>query len=467
MADLSITRETSRAIGSERSSALAFAVCCIVMLTMLLTPAIWNGFPIVFPDTGGYLARAFEGTLALGRSAVYGLILAAAIPLEFWPIVILQAALCLWLILLILRAHGLGGHPGTALAVVLGLCILTSVSWFSSQLMPDVLFPIAVLALYLLAFHWGALRSFERLGLMLTIALAVASHMAALALCLGLLSSLLILRRWKALRSARLPAPSVALVAGVALLLATNLGASGRFAFTPGGESFLFGRLLQDGFVDRYLREHCPDPSVQLCRYAGSLPDTADNWLWLAESPFRKLGGAIGYGNEERRIIIRSLIEHPIDHLVAVLQDMAEQFASFRTEIVTDRGAMWHAEWTIETRAPDAAADYHAARQQQGFTDPVSGDWRSVLDLAPLNAIHLPFAWIGIAGLLGITISGRRLGLAPADTAFATTVLLALAINAGVCATFANTVDRYQSRLVWLAPFALAVILLRRRYSRA
>ena len=38
---------------------------------LLLVPALWNGFPFLFFDTGGYLARPFDGTLAAGRSVVY------------------------------------------------------------------------------------------------------------------------------------------------------------------------------------------------------------------------------------------------------------------------------------------------------------------------------------------------------------------------------------------------------------
>ena len=42
----------------------------------LLAPAIWNGFPLLQYDTGGYLARWFEGYLVPSRSVVYGLFVA-------------------------------------------------------------------------------------------------------------------------------------------------------------------------------------------------------------------------------------------------------------------------------------------------------------------------------------------------------------------------------------------------------
>src|SRR5229473_7414618 len=78
---------------------------------LLLVPAFWNGFPFLFFDTGGYLARPFDGTLAAGRSVVYGLWLSAGAFGNFWPVVIIQSALTVWIVALTLKSHGLGGRP--------------------------------------------------------------------------------------------------------------------------------------------------------------------------------------------------------------------------------------------------------------------------------------------------------------------------------------------------------------------
>jgi hypothetical protein len=59
--------------------ALAFLVCVL----LLLAPAVWNGFALLQYDTGGYLARWYEGTLVPSRAVVYGLILNAGAPLAF------------------------------------------------------------------------------------------------------------------------------------------------------------------------------------------------------------------------------------------------------------------------------------------------------------------------------------------------------------------------------------------------
>ena len=50
-----------------------WALAVILSVTILIAPAIWNGFPLLQYDTGGYLARWYEGTLVPSRAVVYGL----------------------------------------------------------------------------------------------------------------------------------------------------------------------------------------------------------------------------------------------------------------------------------------------------------------------------------------------------------------------------------------------------------
>ena len=74
---------------------------------LLLAPALWNGFPLLQYDTGGYLARWYEGHLEESRSTVYGLYLVLTARPDFWPAVAVQALLTVWVLWLTLRAHAL------------------------------------------------------------------------------------------------------------------------------------------------------------------------------------------------------------------------------------------------------------------------------------------------------------------------------------------------------------------------
>ncbi|MFN3658905.1 MAG: hypothetical protein ACK4UO_16780 [Pseudolabrys sp.] len=422
-----------------------------LMVLALSAPAVWNGFPLIFPDTGGYLSRPFEGTLAMGRSAFYGFILYLAIPFAFWPVVVLQGAFTAWLVVLTLRALSLGDRPWLAVAAVLLLAAGTSIAWFSAQLMPDILFPAAVLALYLLAFRAECFAPWERWTLAAVVAAAIASHMAALGLCIALVPAL-----WVAARLVRLPRPRLryavaSLVAGLVLALVSNLVIAHSFRLTPGGSSFLFGRLIEDGIVARYLKERCPDPSLRICAYADTLPLQADDWLWGPGTAFYKLGGHEGFRDEAREIIVDSIRRYPLAHAEAALKATTEQFLRFATEVSLDDN-----EPTLATFAeftPQYMNRVAAAPQQQGH-----------IDVQALNLVHLPVAALGIAGIVAALVFRR--GLAPEALALCLTVLLALVLNAAICGIFSHPVDRYQSRLVPLAPLALGLVIAARSLRR-
>ena len=62
-------RQTVRAFHVPR---VAATLCCFAVL---LAPALWNRYPLLQYDTGGYLARWYEGYLVPSRSTVFGLFL--------------------------------------------------------------------------------------------------------------------------------------------------------------------------------------------------------------------------------------------------------------------------------------------------------------------------------------------------------------------------------------------------------
>ena len=432
-------------------AAWPLAIC--VMTAALMWPAFWNGYPILFADTGGYLARPFEGTLAFGRSALYGAFLAAGMKLDFWPNVIAQATLCVFVLVVTLRAHGVG-RPLTVTLVAVALAVLTGLPFYATQLVPDVFVSLGMLSLYLLAFWRAAIGPAGRYGLVAVVAFAIASHMTILALAVVMLAAFATLR----MLPHPLPRPTIAwpagaLAAGIALALVSNLAIAGQLRFTPGGTSFLFARLIQDGIVTRYLDEHCPDPSIRLCTYRGEIAKTADGWLWGNDTPFWKLGGPDGNAGEERRIILHTLRLYPSEHIRTALRATFEQFFMARTMTSLSSYDNDHTMMTLSKLAPEILPRLRAARQQR----------EGALDLSSFNLVHVPIGFLAIGLLPVIIVLGARRRLAPEAAALALTVLLALLANAAISGIFSNPVDRYQSRLLWLAPLSLAIAALSRR----
>jgi hypothetical protein len=457
MVDVSIghARATAAAdVFDTQRNFLAWILASTAMLLALLAPALWNGFPLIFPDTGGYLDRPVLGTLDIGRSALYGLFLYAGVPFSFWPNAVLQSALTAWLIVLTMRTNGLGGRPWLALGIVAMLTVCTSLPWFSGQLMPDILFPVAVLALYLLSFRNEQLARWERFILAAVIALAIPSHMAAAGMCGAVVATLWLLGRFKpfALPQPRLWFATASVAAGIALCPISNLAITGNFSFTPGGSSFLFGRLIEDGIVARYLNEYCPDASLRLCEYKTTLPEDADGWMWDRDSPFRILGDWKGLGAEELAITRATLERYPLMHASTAVVAAVTQFFTFQTEVGVENNAP--TVHMFSDHFPQLFAQFMRARQQA-----------ERFDVAPLNYLHVPVAALAVAGLGVALLFRRRLKIAPEATALCLVILLALAANAVICGVFSHPVDRYQSRVVLLAPLAMAILIGQRRYS--
>jgi hypothetical protein len=183
------------------------------------------------------------------------------------------------------------------------------------------------------------------------------------------------------------------------------------------------------------------------------MPDNADDWLWDPDSPFRKLGGWELFGAEQKKIIVTTLERYPLMHLITAAQECLDQFLSFRTEVsLSDNAPTLE---TIADRAPALHPALMAARQQLG-----------TVNVGLLNAVHVPVEAAAIVALALILLLQRWLKVTLGGAALCATVLLALIANAVICGTFSHSVDRYQSRLAWLAPFAAGLALAGRRTRR-
>ena len=71
-------RRTRTAMRTERRSATVASIA--LAATLLLWPAFWNGYPLVFADTGTYLSQAIEHLRRLGSAGLLQPVPAAAAP---------------------------------------------------------------------------------------------------------------------------------------------------------------------------------------------------------------------------------------------------------------------------------------------------------------------------------------------------------------------------------------------------
>jgi hypothetical protein len=436
------------------SPLVAWAIAAAIPL-MLVAPAIWNGYPLLQSDTGGYLARWYEGYLVPSRSTVFGLYLHVGEDSYFWLNLAIQALATMWILQLALRVFGLA-RPWRLFGLCLVLTVTTALPWLASMLLTDIFAGLSVLSLFILVLYGGKISTTERIALFVFTAFAAATHSATMAVLLGLCCA-----GWLArpLLRGRIPLRDLAqgtltIALGAVMLLSANFALSGQVAWTPGGYSIAFARMLQDGIVTQYLREHCAEQHLKLCPYRDALPETADDFLWSRETVFNKLGRFAGMGDEMGYIAVHALAAYPLWQAKEALLDTGEQMLKVATGENTDHPTMMHTYGIFREYLPRQLKLVDAARQQKSF-----------LTFGPINLVHVPVALISTALVFAMLIAAAFRRRIDDVTLLAATVCLALLGNAAICAIISGPHDRYGSRLVWIAVFTVMIAVFKRRQS--
>ncbi len=265
----------------------------LLSAAVLLWPALWNGYPLVFADTGTYLSQAIEHYLGWDRPVFYSLfLLPLHMTLTTWPAIAVQALLVAHTLHLVRRALLPGFSDWWLLPGVGFLSIATALPWFASQLVPDIFTSLLVLVLALLVLVPERLSRRERVWLMMFARFMIAAHQSHVPLALGLLLVLLPLRR-------RLGAATplgrrgvlIALappVLAMAAMVAVNVVGFGRVALSPFGNVFLLARVIYDGPGMDVLHRECPRAGWRLCAFVDQMPATSDDFLWRDDGPLAK-----------------------------------------------------------------------------------------------------------------------------------------------------------------------------------
>jgi hypothetical protein len=417
----------------------------VAIPVLLVAPAIWNGYPLLQWDTGGYLARWYEGYLVPSRSTVFGLYLHFGEGSSFWINLGIQALATFWILQLVLRVLGMR-EPLRLLGIGTALVLTTSLPWLTSTLLTDIYTGLAVLALFVMVLRGDRISTPEKCALFVFIAFSASTHSATLAVLLGLccLGSI----AWPLLRrqisAAGLLQGWLSLAAGAGMLLSANFALSGEFAWTPGGYGVTFGRMVQDGIVTQYLRDHCPREKLKLCPYRNQLPATADQFLW-GHSMFDDLGRFAGMDDEMGYIVVHALKEYPLWQAEAALKATAQQLV----HIATGEGCtewLGHTYGIIERYIPAQAKAMRAARQQ-----------RKEINFTAVNWLHVPVALASMLAVLALFAWGLWRGQFDDITLLAATVCFTLLGNAMICGIISGPHDRYGARLVWIATFVALI----------
>jgi hypothetical protein len=422
----------------------------LLLTAGLLSVAAWNGFPIIFYDTGAYMLQGLGHVFLPERSPIYSnFLLVTGAAQSLWLVAAVQCLMTGFTMVAFARAIRPNLSLWGLLALGAVLCVGTGLPWYTGQIEPDCFVGVVPLAIYLLAFHSDELGATRKALLAVCAAVAIACHSSHIGLAAGLIAGLAAMRwlpaAWNLPRP-RLILAAAILAAAVASVFAVNFIYTKDVFFSRSGIIFLEARIMEDGLIEPVLDTDCPKAGYALCPYKDELPTRADTWLWVkSRSPFETLGGFATRGKESAVLVRESLKRYPLENTIVAVQDAMLQFVWFQTGdgIVPQE---WVLNSEFKSAIPHQMGAYARAYQQEGRI------W-----FLPVNLVHVPVAIVSL-GVLFWTL--RRLwqrrewrkGLLPAF------ILLALVGNAVVCGVFSGPHGRYQSRIMWLPTFVLALL---------
>jgi len=426
--------------------------CVVALVPILLLVALWNGFPITFFDTGAYVLQGLAFKFIPERAASYSLFLRFMdIRESLWLAAAAQSLLSAFVIVQFARAQRPGLPSWQVVALGFGLVFLTGAGWYIGQIEPDCFTPLAAIALYLLTFKLRELGSARAAAVAVIGAFAVSAHPSNLGMAAGLAFSIavaaIIASRFRGTTVPEIAVkwPLAAFTGGVGIVLACNFALTGQVFLSRSGPVFFTARLIQDGVVKRVLDDDCATAHFRLCAYRDSLPPTADDWLWADDSSFNKLGRFKGMEAESQQLVRESLTHYPLQVVTRSLWNGLDQFAMFRTGdgVGPQRREQ---NWLFAGFLRSQQIEYLRARQEAGG-----------FPLLAINVVHVGLATLALAILAFAAWHAfrRRDWRALALPAF---VLLALACNAFVCGAISGPHDRYQGRMIWIAPLTVALL---------
>lgn len=424
--------------------------------------AVFNGYPVFYPDSGQYLWVSFDLQPPIYRTIGYSLFIRlVSFGTSPWLVVIVQsviAVLILHSVFNFIVRHNAPSQRGGL--VFLGLMVFvafgTTLPWFVGQIMPDVFTGLSLLSLFLLLYD--SKLSLKRTVLIsLVLYISIATHLTHLLTVTLLLLAIFVFRTigafrefWPARSTKRIGAFVLApIMASTALLALSNWRSGFGFTLSPGKPVFLFGRLIENGLAADYLQQRCGIEQFTTCKYLHNLPRTSEEFLWGSHPLLKEMGGWSGATGEASRIVSGTIRQYPARFVVACVRQMFRQFFAFT--------------------AGSGNYPIRSGPEFEGFRELYPGDVPKYLlsrqsigklarDAYRVTPVYAAVFWCSF-GVSLMALFTRRLRTRMANQLFVLTLIFLFA-NALVTGALSEVNDRYQARASWLMALCCAAYVI-------
>jgi hypothetical protein len=450
------------------------ALFILAATALLCWPMVFNGFPIVFGDSLLYSLTAFTGRSMAFRPSCYPYLLAGAgVFQSVAPLCVFQSLLAAAALEIALR-RGAGLGIVRALGVVVGLALATTLPWWTSSLMPDIFFGLAILSAGVLAFAENLTRV-DRVVLWAILVISVVEHVALPPplLVLAVLYVGLQLCRRRRPTGTSVGILAVAILGFVSYPVLNALTAN-TFAPSDNTSKYILSRMAGDGLLDdtdiRHFTAKAPDRQAELLTRFHAMESLPANIPLGYLSPQSARTGAFSHDpgspfadwSSDGRLpsfgemIVRNVRRKPLQNVRAVVAGMGRLLLSGDFPPFVEQ---MHPSPPLPILAHDTNG-FTSSRQNHG-----------ALGVRSWNLVIVPVYWaFAAAGLAALLLSiWRRDAWQGAGLRVAAFVLCFTLLQAAIVYALSGDFPRYQSRMSWivvLAGFLGSVSVVRRMRCR-
>lgn len=442
----------------------------IVCAFILMIPAFYNGFPLVYSDTGTYIDSGMSLFVPVDRPIFYGLFIRVfSLGVSLWWVIFFQ---CLMLSFVLNKLLNIFINKRFAqkilYLVVISLTALSSVGWFSAQIMPDIFTPMMSLAILTLMLD-DELSKLNKSVLIFIVLVSILTHYSNMILVLAfalILLVIFIVRNFRvrvAVKYFWIKMLAFSSLIGFSFLISiyTNHKIDSKAQVSKGSHMFLMGRLLDSGALEMFLSENCAENQYILCDIKDSLPESSRVLHWGSKSPVHHTGGWIGSESAYWEIIW-DILKQPGYVGYLLIESVKVTFIQLtQNEIGTPLVSDWYGHESsppyqfVQKYFPHEHNSYLHSRQNTNL-------WGQKLEFEFLNQLGFLLLLFS-AMFVSVTIVFKNLGdkwLNPSLKFAIFWLLSTIVLNAFITANFSVVCDRLQARVIWLLPLMAILILL-------
>jgi hypothetical protein len=446
----------------------------IIGVLILIGPAIQNGLPILHSDSGTYLMEGFGNKIPVSRPLSYCLFVRFTSRIfSLWSTVITQAIFVYWMIWLtvntLIAKRRIAWVPFMTVAM---LSATTGIGYYSSQIMPDIFLPIALMGVFVILAR-TELPRFTFMILCVIIWIALIVHMSnipvvTVVLLAALFLKVIISRTLKVLFNRNIITLGFILLAGWVTNPFISLCYGEGFKMSNSSSIVFFSRLLQSGAAQKYIKDRCDsDSTYYLCEYKDEIDkyNRLDVFLWtdssfLYDHPCREKSWDLCWRqrNEEFGKVNSAILDYSPSRKIyirAVWNDFLLQLRSFGLTTYVSFKAGSHMDYPLKTHYANDYKSYMNSRQYSG-----------TLMFSDMNKIIRITVCVALVLIVFILIRNRKsFSLSSNFLMLLWILIVAWLVNAMLTAMLAVVSERFLGRFIWLVPL-MAILLICHEYDR-